>query len=168
MANYLMVPNQVSTLLVPPYGNQYKVPFCAVPLTSIIKQTWVALQHGMLKYIWVKRLQMTMGCSLMLGCSCPFGSNHQKLTWVARLLMFIWVKPLEIDMGCLVAHIHMGHTIKKQTWVARLLMSIWVKPLEIDMGCSVAHDNVMMCKNIEPTLMGGLLISCSCCSVAFQ
>ena len=99
--------------------------------------------------------------------------------------MSIWVIPLLIDMGYSVAHVYLGPTIRnrhgllgcscpfgsnhqKQTWVARLLMSIWVKPLEIDMGCSVAHDNVMMCKNIEPTLMGGLLISCSCCSVAFQ
>ena len=38
MAKYLMVPNQVSSLLVPPHDNQYWVPSCAVPLTSIILQ----------------------------------------------------------------------------------------------------------------------------------
>ena len=40
MANYLMVPIYVSSLLVPPYGNKYRVPSCAVPLTSIILHTF--------------------------------------------------------------------------------------------------------------------------------
>ena len=109
--------------------------------------------------------------------------------------MSFWDKTVQTKVGCSlvsVADVHLGQTIRnrlgllfcfscschfgikqfKQKSVAllcRLLMSIWVKPLEIDMGCSVAHVHLgqTKCMNIEPTLMGGLLISCSCCSVAF-
>ena len=107
---------------------------------------------------------MDMGCSV--GCSCQFGSNQYKWTWVAfqlgllklfwfktiqkehGLLIPIWVKPVQMDMGCSSAWVSEAVLVKnisKRTWVALqcgLLILFWVQPVQIlngllfSVGCS--------------------------------
>ena len=142
--------------------------------------------HGFLMPFWIKPVQMDIGCSLVwvahcilvqsitnrhgllfsVGCSCHFGSNQFKWTWVALqcgLLLLFVVKPLQMGMGCSlvwVAHAILGQTSSnghgllfsvscschfgsnhyKWVWVALqygLLMPFWVKPVQMDMGCSL-------------------------------
>ena len=105
----------------------------------------VALKCRLLLSIWVKPLEIDLGCSIAWDAHVYLGqtiTNDYGLLFDVGLLMSIWVKPLEIDMGCL---------------FARLLMFIWVKPLEIDMGCLVAHVH------LGQTIRNRYgLLSCSC------
>ena len=78
-----------------------------------------------------------------LGCSCLFGSNQYKWTWVTLkcgLLMLFWVKPVQMDMGCSSAWVSEAILVKnnsKRTWVALqcgLLILFWVQPVQILYG----------------------------------
>ena len=104
------------------------------------KQMSVALKCRLLLSIWVKPLEIDLGCSIPwdahvylghtitndygllfnVGCSCQFGSNHYKLIWVVllyELLMSFWVLSIQTKLGCslvLVAHVHLSQTIRNR------------------------------------------------------
>ena len=94
------------------------------------------------------------------------------------LLMPFWFKIIPKFMGCSsvwVTHTLLGQNNTKKTWVALqcgLLKLFWDKLLP--KGCGLLFSagyscqNTHLCKNIEPTLMTGLLGLLMGCSVTLQ
>ena len=81
------------------------------------KQKSVALLCQLLRSIWVKPLEIDLGCSIAWDAHVYLGqriTNDYGLLFDVGLLMSIWVKPLEIDMDCSVAHVQLGQTIRNR------------------------------------------------------
>ena len=102
--------------------------------------SWVALQFGLLMPFWFKIIPKFMGCSSVWVTHTLLGQNNTKKTWVA------------LQCG--------------------LLKLFWDKLLP--KGCGLLFSagyscqNTHLCKDIEPTLMTGLLGLLMGCSVTLQ
>ena len=122
----------------------------------------------MLIFVGCSFLSIAHYCRLLIcvGCSCQFGSNHYKWTWVAllfELLMSFWDKSVQTKVGC---SCQFGSNHYKLIWVVllfELLMSFWVLSIQTKLGCSlvlVAHVH------LGQTITNGhgllFCLSCSC------
>ena len=124
------------------------------------KQMSVALKCRLLLSIWVKPLEIDLGCSIAWDAHVYLGqtiTNDYGLLFDVGLLMSIWVKPLEIDMGCSVAHVHLGQTIRNRHGLLGCSYPYGSYNKEIDMGCSVAHVQLGQTIRNRHGLLG-----CSC------